>query len=431
MSGRTGKKLSRRAFLGWSAGAMVAGRVVLARGESSRSGSTTVILGGGVGGIVLAKLLREALPAPHRIQLVERGSSFHLGTTKTWVMLGQSEPEDVIRPLDLLAKGGIELLRSEIHRIDPEKRTFETDGGTLRADYLVIALGADYAMGRVEGLEQAAHTFYTMEGALRLREALRGFEGGEVVLIIPRTPFKCPPGPYEGMMLLRAFFRRRGLEGKTRLRIVTVEKSPMATAGAAIGGQIQAALAERSIDFQPRKQTQRVDPAAKRIVLEDGGTIPYDLLLAIPPHEAPRAVRDSGLTGPSGWIPVEPQTLELVSTHDAGRVFAIGDVTALPLPGRHQPDAPLVLPKAGVFAERQAAVVAGRIAAHVLGREPAEAFDGKGYCYIEMDEASAMRGDGSFFEMPAPTMVAREPDAAQLAEKKSWVAKWMETYLGA
>jgi sulfide:quinone oxidoreductase len=270
-----------------------------------------------------------------------------------------------------------------------------------------------------------------MEGALRLREVLRGFEGGDVVLLIPRTPFKCPPGPYEGMMLLRSFFQRRGLEGKTRLSIVTVEKSPMATAGAAIGEQIQAALREREIAFYPGKKTQSVDADRKRIVFEDGGTIPYDLLLAIPPHEAPRAVRDSGLTGPSGWIPVEPRTLELTAAHDAGRVFAIGDVTALPLPGRHHPDNALVLPKAGVFAEGEAVVVAGRIAADVLGREPAGAFDGKGYCYIEMDEASAMRGDGSFFEMPAPTMAAREPDAAQLAEKKSWVAQWMETYLGA
>jgi sulfide:quinone oxidoreductase len=268
-----------------------------------------------------------------------------------------------------------------------------------------------------------------MEGAVRLREELNAFAGGSVVLLVPRAPFKCPPAPYEAMMLLRASFRRRGLDAKTHLSIVTVEKSPMATAGAAIGELVQAALKERKIDFLPGAQTRNVDPAAKRIVLEDGSTVPYDLLLAIPPHEAPRAVRDSGMTGPSGWIPVEPRTLALAS--GAGRVFAIGDVTTLPLPGRHHPDNPLVLPKAGIFAEREAVVVAGRIAAHVLGKEPAEAFDGTGYCYIEMDEVSAMRGDGSFFAMPSPTMVASEPDAAQLAEKKAWVGKWMETYLGA
>jgi sulfide:quinone oxidoreductase len=101
----------------------------------------------------------------------------------------------------------------------------------------------------------------------------------------------------------------------------------------------------------------------------------------------------------------------------------------VPLPGRFQPDAPLTLPKAGTFAESQAAVVAARIAAHVLGKDPSEVFAGRGYCYIETGTDAAMRGDGSFFDLPHPNMTATEPDARQAMEKRLWVEKWMKTYL--
>lgn len=391
--------------------------------------STVLVLGGGTGGIVAAGLLRESLPPPHRIVLIDRTLSFHLGTTKTWVMAGIEEPARVTRPLDALGERGVELVRAEIERIDVASRTVRTTEGTYESDYLVIALGAHLNMGAVLGLADAAETFYTMEGAVRLREALGRFGGGEVVVLVPKLPFMCPPGPYEGALLMQALFAERGLAGKTRLAIRTVETLPMATAGAEAGRFIVAQLERRGIAFHPKTSVASVDGARKKIVNADGSEVAFDLLVAIPPHEAPRVVRESGLAGPAGWIPVAPDTLEIANSPAPGRIYAIGDVASVPLPGRFQPEAPLVLPKAGTFAEGEARVVASRIASHVRGRTPDGAFGGEGFCYIEIDRGLAARGDGRFFEMPNPKMAFTGPDEEMVADKRAWVEEWMEKYL--
>jgi sulfide:quinone oxidoreductase len=164
-----------------------------------------------------------------------------------------------------------------------------------------------------------------------------------------------------------------------------------------------------------------VDGTARRVVFEDGSEARYDLLVAIPPHEAPKVVRDAQLTNASGWIPVDPQTLQVKTA--AGEVYAVGDVTAVPLPGRYKPDVALSLPKAGVFAEAQGRVVAHQIAAKLLGAVPKETFDGAGYCYLETGGGRAVKADGSFFELPHPVMRKQPPDEAQFRDKLDWVAR--------
>jgi sulfide:quinone oxidoreductase len=249
---------------------------------------------------------------------------------------------------------------------------------------------------------------------------LEQFSGGDLVILIPKAPFKCPPAPYEAAMLLHAAFTARGLAGKARIAICTVEPAPMPTAGPEIGQYIRSELAQRGIDYQPQKKTVRVDGAARRVVFEDGGEVGYDLLVAIPPHEAPKVVRDAQLTNASGWIPVDPQTLQVKTV--AGEVYAVGDVTVVPLPGRYKPDVALSLPKAGVFAEAQGRVVAHQIAAKLLGAVPKETFDGAGYCYLETGGGRAVKADGSFFELPHPVMRKQPPDEAQFRDKLDWVA---------
>ena len=423
------KQLSRRQFFTWGTGTLAALWAVRGRAESMNASGTTLILGGGFGGIVTARLLRGALPASHKIQLISQSRTFQIGATKTWVMLDLVSPESVTRSLDVLGKSGIEVLNTDIQKIDPESLTVTTAAGNLRGDYLVIALGAGLDMSAVPGLKEAAETFYTRDGAVRLRGVLKEFQGGRIVLLIPKLPFQCPPGPYEAAMLLGSHLRERGLSDKTTIEIHTVEKSPMATAGPEIGAFIKDRLAERGIGYFPQTQVARVDGASKSVVTSDERSIPYDLLIAIPPHNAPAAVRDSGLCGASGWVAADSQTLEMAASPKAGRVFAVGDVNSVALPGRHAPDVPLVLPKAGVFAERQGMVAAGRIAAHVLGREPEEIFGGEGFCYIELGSGQALRGDGNFFALPRPTMTPSESSAALLAEKRAWVDGWMAKYL--
>lgn len=383
--------------------------------------TTTLILGGGFGGIVTANTLRGLLPAEHKIILIDKKSTFSIGATKTWIMLGERTPEQVTHNLSALSSRGIDFVQLEVQKIDPVRREVVTSNKTWRGDFLVLALGADMNLGNVPGLE-AAETFYTLEGALRLREMLPKFDRGELAMLIPATPFKCPPGPYEAAMLLHEYFTKRGHRDKIKLSIHTVEPRPMGTAGPQMGQFIREELQKRDIQLSTEKRCKSVDGAKHLITFEDGSTAPFDLLIAIPPHEAPLPVREASLTDASGWIPVDPKTLKT----NVDRVYAIGDLCKVPLPGRFKPEMPLVLPKAGVFAEAHGRVVAHQIAAEALGQTPTEIYNGKGYCYIEMGDRQAVRGDGEFFTLPHPKMTAQP---ANLAQKQAWAEDWVRRYL--
>jgi sulfide:quinone oxidoreductase len=369
------------------------------------------------------------VPAEHEITVVDRTARFHVGAGKAWIMLGERTFEQISQSRAVLLEPGVRFVQADVVGLDLPRRTVSTGAGDLRWDHLVVALGADLNLARVPGLAEAAQTFYTTEGAERLRPALAAFEGGDVVVLIPAAPFKCPPAPYEAAMLLHHALDRRGLTPGARVAIYTVEAAPMATAGPEMSQSIKDELARRGIGFHPQKSVARVDGPSRRITFEDGTEARYDLLIAVPPHEAPKVVRDAQLTNQSGWIPVDPRTLQ-IRTHaeasEAGAAYAIGDVAIVPLPGRHKPDVPLALPKAGVFAEAQGRVVAHRIAAAILSRTATETFDGRGYCYLETGGGRAIKADGAFFEMPAPVMRRQDPDEAQFRDKLDWVAQHLE-----
>jgi sulfide:quinone oxidoreductase len=374
-------------------------------------GTRTIILGGGVGGVVTANTLRGLLGREHEIVVVDKTARFNLGATNTWVMLGRRRPEEVRRPLVSLARRGVEVLQAEVTRIDAAKRAVVA-GSPLEADYLVLALGADYDYGPIPGLGEASESFYTLDAAIRMGDALGRWKGGDLVVLNPRMPIKCPAAPYEAAMLLHERFSK---DGRTRIAFHTVEPMPMPTAGPEIGAFIKGELAKRGIAFHPQRKVTSVDPARRVVVFEDGEAR-FDLLVTVPPHVCPRAVRDAGLTNASGWVPVDPMTLRT----SFERVWAIGDVTTVPLPGRYKPDVPLALPKAAVFADAQGRVVAAQIAAHALGGSSSHAFDGKGSCFVELGGQEAMAGEGLFFATPRPLMSPRVPDAAQFQEKIAW-----------
>jgi len=385
--------------------------------------TTTLVLGGGFGGISAANSLRRLLPSEHGVVVIDKSSHFHVGAGKTWIMLGERTYDQISEPRAALLAPGVRFVEARVLGLDLSNRTVSMENNTLHWDHLVIALGADLDLTKVPGLAEAAHTFYTVEGAQRLRAVLERFPGGDLAILIPKVPFMCPPAPYEAAMLLHHAFESRGLADKARVAIHTAEGAPMPTAGPEMGQYIKGELARRGIAFHPQKTTVRVDGAAQRVLFEDGSVVRYDLLIAIPPHEAPTLVRDAQLTNQSGWIPVDPQTLRVKTRPEVGELYAVGDVATIPLPGRYKPDVALSLPKAGVFAEAHGRVVAHQIAAKILSRASSETFDGRGYCYMETGGERAFRGDGSFFELPHPVMETRPPDEAQFRDKLDWVAR--------
>ncbi|MBS0664411.1 MAG: NAD(P)/FAD-dependent oxidoreductase [Verrucomicrobia bacterium] len=382
----------------------------------------TVILGGGFGGLAAANTLRRALPRAHAVTVIDPSRRFLVGAGKTWVMLGERKFEEISADRARLLEPGVALLSAEATAIDLAGRTVQTTAGPVRWDYLVIAMGAALRLDAVPGLD-GAHTFYTVEGAEQLRTVLAGFAGGEIALLIPKAPFKCPPAPYEAALLLHEYFAKRGRGGAVKLNLYTVEGTPMATAGPEMGQYIRGELASRGIGFFTQKAVARVDQAGRKIEFADGSNAAYDLLIAVPPHEAPAIVKAANLLGPSGWIAVDPRTLEIKAAPAEGRVYAIGDITSVPLPGRFKPEVPLSLPKAGVMAAAQGEVVGQRIASLASGQTPTAAFAGEGFCYLELGGACAVKANGAFFSLPHPVMSKQPPSREQLADKLAWVAR--------
>ena len=381
-------------------------------------GKTVLILGGGVGGIVAANRLRKSLPPEHRVLLVERESSFVFSPSFLWLMTGSRTAARISRPLERLKRKGIEVVRGEIERIDPEAKSATIGGRAIGADYMIVALGAELAPELVPGLSQAGHDFYTLAGAQTFRDAFAGFSGGRIVVLTAAPAYKCPAAPYEAAMLVEAACRRRKIRGRTQIELYAAEPGPMGVAGPDVSRGVRELVEARGIAYHPEHQVTGVDAAARRLDFAGGTSSAFDLLAYVPPHRAPRVVRDSGLASESGWISVDRGTLK---TRFEG-VYAIGDVVTIPLKlGKP-------LPKAGVFAHAQAEVVAHDIVRAITGDGAPATFDGAGECFIETGDGKAGVGRGNFYAEPVPTVGMRPPGYsghfAKILFEKNWLRRW-------
>ncbi len=366
-----------------------------------------LVLGGGLGGLMAASHLRRLLAAEHEVVLVEKRDTFSLCMSNLWLMTGEREaPAEGERPLSELAKHGIEWVRGAVETIDPVAKTVRTTTGTLRGDYVVVALGTERHPQALPGFAECALNLYKADGAQQIRGALDEFNGGRIVVLISRTPFSCPSAPYEAAFLIDSVLRERGLRDQAEIALYTPEDAPMPVAGPAVGATLVRMLAERAIEFHGEQIALKIDPPSRRVLFEIEETT-FDLLVGVPPHTVPQAVRDSGLADASGWLPVDPTTLQ---TRYPG-VFAIGDVTAIRLPNG------MFLPKAGVFADGEARVVAENIAAGIDGKGTGRKFDGHGFCYIEVGGGTAAYGSGNFYAMPMPS-VSLEPPSERFRQEK-------------
>ena len=367
------------------------------------NGRTILILGGGIGGLMAANELRRLLPREHRVLLVEKNPRHAFPPSFLWLMTGDRQPEQITRDVRSLVRPGVELILAEAQAIDLPNRRVQTNAQTLNYDYLVIALGAELAPDAISGLAEGAHTFYTFDGSMKLRDTLRNFAGGRVAVVVSALPYKCPGAPHEGALLIANLLRERGLKD-SEVHLFTPEPQPMPVAGPTLGDAVKQMLAGRGVAFHPLHKLNQVNPDVRELGFDGKDSFRYDLLVAIPPHRGPRLARESGLANEAGWIPVDRATLQ--TKHE--NVHAIGDATAISIPGRWKQDVPLMLPKAGVFAHDQAEVVARRLAAEIADVKTEDMFCGDGYCMLEAGEDVAGFAFGDFFAEPSPQIQLRQ-----------------------
>ena len=380
--------------------------------------ASVLILGGGVGGTTVATGLRRQLSPEHRITLVERAEQLFLGASLLRVIVGERSPGEIVRPVAGLSRSGVEIVNADVERIDPGGLRVVAGGRELEADRLVVALGADLDPSAIPGLAQAGHSFYTLEGAVALRDALARQQGGRLVFLTAAPAYKCPAAPYEAVMLAEALLRGRGVRAATTIELHAAEPAPMGVAGPAVSAAVRDLLAARGIAYHPGRQVTSVDVAARRLRFADGAEVAYDVLAFVAPHRAPRSVREAGLVGDAGWIPVDRATLRTRFDH----VWALGDVTGIPL-SMGKP-----LPKAATFAEGEAEVVAREIAVEIAGGAPAAAFAGAGECWVEVGDGLTAHGHGDFFGEPTPRVALEPPGAEAHRAKEAWEREWLQRW---
>jgi sulfide:quinone oxidoreductase len=371
-----------------------------------------LVLGAGFGGLELTSRLSDEFGDANEILLIDKAESFIFGFSKLDVMFGRTSASAVAHPYGELVKPGVRFLQTTIRSIDPAHRRVETDAGTFDGDVMVVALGADLDPAATPGLLEGGHEFYTVPGAFALRDVLANFEGGRVVVGVTSTPFKCPPAPSETALLVHDFLNDRGLLDRSEISLVMPLGAPIPPSKQA-SEALLTAFAERGIQWHPNQLIVALDPSGHVALTAEGNEFPYDLFLGVPTHVAPEVVRQSGMCV-DGWIPVDPRTLE---TSFQG-VYAVGDVTSVGTP------------KAGVFAEGQARVVAEAIIASLSTQGPAAEYDGRGQCYLEFGRDEVARVD-VMFTPGAPPSGSFEGPSSDLARQKaefgsSRIRRWFD-----
>jgi sulfide:quinone oxidoreductase len=359
-----------------------------------------LILGAGFGGLELATSLSEAHGESIDVTVIDKSDAFTFGFAKLDVMFGKATVESVRLPYRDFAKPGVRLLRQTIRSIDPAARAVVTDAGRHEADFLVIALGADYDVSTTPGVVLGENEFYSLAGAVRMREVLTGFKRGHAVVGVCGAPYKCPPAPSECALMLHDYLQERGLRGDCTITMVHPLSSPVPPSPETSKALIDA-FAERGIAYIPGHRV--VSVGGNVVKLDDGRELPCDLFLGVPKNRAPDVVVASGLTA-DGWVTIDKLTLE---TGVPG-VYAVGDL------------ANTGAPKAGVFAEGAAKVVAKNISAAIRGEEGTARNPGAGSCYIEFGGEKIARVDVDFFSGPTATGRYWAPTEELMADKQEF-----------
>ncbi|HWW52885.1 MAG TPA: FAD-dependent oxidoreductase [Acidimicrobiales bacterium] len=370
------------------------------------------VLGAGFGGLEVTTRLSEEFGDDLDVVLIDQSDGFIFGFSKLDVMFGRALPSSVWHSYRDLVKPGVRFVQATVQSIDPVSKRVETDAGPFDADILVVALGADLHPAATPGLVEGGNEFYTVAGAFALRDVLASFAGGRVIVAVTSTPFKCPPAPSETALLMHDYLTGRGLRERSQISLVMPMGVPIPPSPAA-SEALLVAFAERGIEWHPERLVQELDPARKVAIFGDGSVMPYDLFLGVPVHRAPAVVDESGMTV-DGWIPVDSLTLE---TAFPG-VYAVGDVTSVGTP------------KAGVFAEGQAAVVAEGISALVRGATDRGEYDGRGMCYLEFGHNQVARVDVMFLSGQAPTGGFVGPSQALAADKAEFGSSRIKRWFG-
>lgn len=350
-----------------------------------------VILGAGTAGTTVANILRKKLPSDWALKIIDPETEHLFQPDLIFIPFEMQTPEKTLRPRKNTLGKGIEWIQRQVQQVDADNNQVILDGDDkVPYDLLVIATGSHIHPEETPGLlgeewQKSIFDFYTLEGSIAMRDALKKFEGGRVVVNTVEMPIKCPVAPLEITFLAESFFTNKGIRGDVELTYVTPLDGAFTKpiASKALGG----ILDERGIKVEAEYNASEVDVDRKVLLSYDEREIPFDMLITIPTHMGAQFIGDSGLGDDLAFIPTDHHSL-IAKSHD--NIFVLGDATDLPTS------------KAGSVAHFQAEVVVDNVLHLIKGESPKAVFDGHANCFIESGYGRAMLIDFNYEQEPLP-----------------------------
>lgn len=349
-----------------------------------------LILGAGAGGTIVANMLRKELQQSEwKITIIDREERHHYQAGYLFIPFGIYGEQDVLKPKKEFIPPDVEFVVDTVVKIEPSQRKVQTMLGQYDYDWLVISTGCTIEPSEVEGMldgwQKDIFDFYTLEGALALRQRLKYFNQGKVVLNIAEFPYKCPIAPLEFVFMSDWFFIANGVRDRVEIEFVTpldnVFTKPVAAKALA---QV---AAQKNIKVTPHFDLASVNANEKTIESHQGDKIGYDLLVAIPPNMGDKALIDSDISDPVGFVATDNHTLK---AENQERIYVLGDTTNVPTS------------KAGSVAHYQAYTLVENLVREIDGHEPKPTFDGHATCFLASGFEKAILLDFNYKVEPLP-----------------------------
>lgn len=376
-----------------------------------------LILGGGFGGLAAANEIRNNLTSSQvKITVIDKKDWFMVGFAKLWIMKGTRTFENSIGSLNQLIKKEINFLKEEIIQIDLHNKKIKTITKILSYDFLIIAMGAVLAPEKIPGLSENGMNLYDHNQLAEIHKKIKNMSSGNIAISIMGMPYKCPPAPFEASLLIDSMLRDAGVRESIQIHFYSPAPITLPAAGPEISKKILSLINSENILFHDSCKIKSVEK--NKLIFQNGKEAIFDLLLAIPPHIAPKVIYESGLAKEDGFIPINR---DCKTTFE--NVYAVGDVTTLTVIDT------MTVPKAGVFAEGEAITVAQNIISNIQSKNELLLFDGKGGCFIESGRDTASIIEIDMFTESKPTTKLTESTSKHLDEKlqfeKERLSKWL------
>ncbi|MDU8885559.1 FAD/NAD(P)-binding oxidoreductase [Yeosuana sp. MJ-SS3] len=349
-----------------------------------------LILGAGTSGTMMANHLRRALPKKAwNITIVDQEKTHYYQPGFLFLPFDLYKTKDVKKKIDKFIPKGVNLIQEKINRIDKDNDTvILKNNKSLEYDILIIATGTNIAPQEIEGMlgnhwHKSVFDFYTFEGARNLRNKLRTWKGGKLVVHIAEMPIKCPVAPLEFAFLADSYFINKGIREKVDITFVTPMSGaftkPKATEA------LEYLLKQKNIKVVPDFNIEHVDGENKKIVDYAEQEVEYDLLVTVPTNMGDEMIERSGFGDELNYVPTDKATLQ---TMVKDNIFAIGDATNIPAS------------KAGSVAHFEAEILTENIKRFIKSKELKKEFDGHANCFIETGHGKALLIDFNYTQEP-------------------------------